>query len=366
MAYECLTNLVGITQSECTCVITGLDNDILDEGLAEGIKWYTQSTSGLYLDELEGIIPLQSADGCAECDDEMANFYYRSRNSAVKTLADDVMAGFIKRGVNGNRTYFGKVAGTLFSGFMDVSGSGYAGQKIWTVAMNGGSIKINKIYAMMNASATFDVLVYMVERGATEFSLVTTITDIVSIANTVKENILPAPVTIDLSRYGAEFYLLYVPAGFMPLQNSLSCGCGQKEYLLRDYLTVSGVKGNDLNALSTFGTYTNGGGLALDAQVGCDTTKLICEAYNYDEAAKIVMAYAARYKAGELLHEYVLKSNEINRYTMSSREFLWGKRNHFKKEYADRVAWLVENIDMDLIDCYICNDKKVRKSGLLV
>ena len=367
MAYECLTNLIGITNSDCDCTVAGLDDATLNEGLDDGEHWYDQSLSGLFLDQLEGIVPLQAAGQSAPCSNEMARFYYDARNSAIKTMIDDILIGITQRAVNGQKSYIGKIAGTSYTSAFDLTAYLYAGVKMYTVPMKGGVIKINKIYAMMDAAATFDILVYKLERGATIIEEVTTITGIQSLANTVKENVLAAPVEIELSQYGADFYFLYVPSGFNSLQNTTSCGCGHREYLLRNFLQINGVIGNDINAASSFLSYTNAMGLSFEGSVGCDTTKIICEAYNADDkAVATVMPYAARFKAGELVHEFISKSGNINRYTMTSQESIWGKRNHFRSEYNSRINWLVENINLNLIDCYICNDKRIVKGGIRV
>lgn len=358
MAYECLDNIIGITQSDCDCNISGLQGEYAAD-------WYKTSTSGLFLDQLEGIVPLKAVDQSAECTNEMAAFYYNAIKSASKTLADDILIGLTQRAINGQKTYRGKIAGTSFGSATDLTGIGYAGIKLQTRAMKGGSIKINKVNVMMNATATFNLLVYKLERGATELELVTTISNLNSTANANNINTLTDPVIIQLSEYGADFFFLYQPAGFFPRANTLSCGCGSVEYLLKNYLYVSGVTGNDLTQIPYFTGQSNAMGISLEGEVGCDTTKIICESYNNDEAAKLVMAYATRYKAGELVQEFVSKSGNINRYTMVSQEYIWGKRNHFKSEYNSRVNWLVTNLDLSLIDCYTCNDKRVVKGGIL-
>jgi hypothetical protein len=131
-------------------------------------------------------------------------------------------------------------------------------------------------------------------------------------------------------------------------------------------VSFSGVAGDDLNSLPYFTNYLSGLGLSMEVDAGCDASSIICTMFNDDIAARTAMAYAARYKAGELVHEYILKSNNINRYTMSNREFLWGKRNHFRKEYNDRVTWLSQTADINSIDCYVCNDKRIGNGGILI
>jgi len=361
--YDCLQNLIGITKSDCNCTVDGLSDTDLDEGLPEGEHWYNQSTSELYLDELEGIVPLKAINDSTECVSEMAKWYYNAREQAIKFLGDDVRVAITQRLANSKKAYIGKIASTKFSGTQLLSTT-YGGLKLATAQMKGGTIKIDRLTTMMNTTATFDVLVYKNVANSGDFELVTTLIGIQSIANTAKENIVD--LTLTMNEYGTDFYFIYQPSGFQPLKNNIGCGCsGGAEANLRKFMAINGVYGNNVDSLSTT---SNAMGLSLNATVSCDTSIVVCELYNNNQEAALVMAYAARYKAGELVHEYVLKTNQITRYTMSSREFLWGKRNHFKKEYNDRVTWLASIVDMDLIGCFGCstNNSKIRKSGILV
>lgn len=360
MSYPCLQNIIGITRSTQSSVVTALQDDALGAG------WYSQTTSGLYLDELEGLISINAIDNSNDAAQTLAGFFSTGRDNAIKLLAEDIMVGLTKRAVNAQKKYTGSIGSKQSSSVMDVSGIPNAGLRLSTTAMKGGVITINTIYTMMSADATFDVQVYMLERGATIAQLVTTIHGIQSLANSLKANTLQTPLTLPLSTYGADYFLLYQPGGFAPRQNGISCGCGYKENILRTYMQVSGATATSTDALLTAQTSSYGMGLALDAEVGCDTRAIVCESYNADESIKIVMAYATRYKAGELVLESILRSDAINRYTLTQRESLYGKRNHFKAEYDSRIAWLVENIDTSLVDCYVCNDKRVGKRGIAV
>lgn len=357
MAYDCLNAVIGITESTCACTVAGLTNDELTG------DWYKLSTSELYLDKLEGIVPLQAVNNSTDCTDEMAQFYYNARRDAIKMLGDDVIVGITQRALNGKKAYNGKIAGTSFSSTQALS-STYAGPKYSTVPMKGGIIHITKLVAMMNATATFDIGIYKVVNNSDEYELVETLEDIQSLANAKRENTVD--ITLQLDEFGCDFYFLYTPSGFLPKTNSISCGCGSVEKNLANFMTVSGVYGNDLSLLNSFRSANSAMGISLLATVSCDTSVIICEGFNTSQEIAKVMAYAVRYKAGELVHELVLGTQEINRYTMSSREYLWGKRNHFRKEYNERIDYLAQKLDLNLTGCYVCSDKRISKSGILV
>jgi hypothetical protein len=84
---------------------------------------------------------------------------------------------------------------------------------------------------------------------------------------------------------------------------------------------------------------------------------LFCREYSEDDAVAVVMGYATWYKAGELLIEDVLKQPDVNRYTTMAREYLWGKRNHFRKEYENRIIYLAAVIDVMASNCYVCREQ---------
>ena len=92
----------------------------------------------------------------------------------------------------------------------------------------------------------------------------------------------------------------------------------------------------------------------MDVQIKCETGTLICREYDGNDAIALVTAFAIQYKAGELVIENVMNSGEVNRFTMLRNEQLWGKRNHFRKEYFDRIDYLSKVIDVSSSDCFIC------------
>lgn len=139
---------------------------------------------------------------------------------------------------------------------------------------------------------------------------------------------------------------------------------------MKRYLNLAGLEGSDLGSFQTFMRSNNSHGLAVNIEVGCDSSNILCDLYESDISYKTVIGHAVRFKAAELVVEKVQSSEEVNRFTMMSREYLWGKRNHYRKEYLDRVTWMVETLDVGSItDCFVCNTgghKKIAKSGILI
>lgn len=360
MDYSCLENIIGITQSDCDCVVSGLTNATLTG------EWYKQSASGLYMDEQEGMISISAMKDSAECN-EMATFYYNARANAIKQLGDDLLAGLQAKYKRKNPNFSGKAGTTTYSGNLSVNNT-YAGDVFRTPPMKSGYMKFYKVWAMMNATVTFNIEVYQKDwNGDTdEYELVQTIFDVQSQANTAMENVLTEAFTLYMSEFGRNFYFLYQPAGLQPKSNTIQCGgCGGNS-LFKPYAALSGITGNDLSLVDSWPRSNYANGLAFQIEAGCDTKNIVCEMYNSSDAFQKVMSYAIRFRADAAVLEKVYKSGNVNRYTMMSGEAIQGTRNTFNKQYNDRLAWLIQNADPNLIGCFVCNNNKIRKSGILV
>jgi hypothetical protein len=179
---------------------------------------------------------------------------------------------------------------------------------------------------------------------------------------------LATPIEVDLDGY--DYALVYNNAGIIPKNNTTSCGCGSSEMTMKRYITLVGVNGSDLNALNTWTQTIFGNGLAMVIDTGCFADNILCELHESAEVMKRVIGHCIRFKAGELVVEKVQNSDRINRQVMIDREYFWGKRNHFRKEYNDRIDWIVETVDLSTFtDCFTCNhggNKTVANASILV
>jgi hypothetical protein len=78
------------------------------------------------------------------------------------------------------------------------------------------------------------------------------------------------------------------------------------------------------------------------------------------------MAAAIQYRAASFVIDNILASGNINRYTMTDRERLMGKKNTYTKEYLDRLEWVAQKINIEANDCLVCDDfNDLIKTGIL-
>ena len=143
-------------------------------------------------------------------------------------------------------------------------------------------------------------------------------------------------------------------AGTKARDNGVSCNCsGGNGY--DSYVSLKGGESNDLNDLSGSDNFAHG--FSLDVEIKCDTGRLICREFDSQNKIAVASAWANLYKAGELLIEKVLSSSEISRITLMNRDYLYGKRNHFRAEYEKRILYLSYEIDVTKGDCFICQNR---------
>jgi hypothetical protein len=361
MALECFDNIIGISETTCTCLTAKLGTATIGS-----VPWYKVSKSGLFLDRLPGIIGITGVDANTPCDAELASFYQTAVKDAIKLMHDDLVTGLLKKFRQVKLAYSGKACSTDYA-VTEVLSSSYAGVMVRTAAMKGGSLVLNTIYAMFDSTvASHTIKVYRALANSKNFEHIEDLI-IGTQANALKPNLLASPKSFPLCEEGYDYYFIYDTTGINPKNNTISCGCGSGEAQLNEYARFYGITGNDLTQVTSFGQDGYAKGLAFDLSVGCDTSRVACDLFQRYQDFTIVMSHAVRFKAGEIVHELILNSDDINRFTMMNREYLWGKRNHFRSEYNDRIEWMIETADLNNYDCFTCNNntKKVHKGGIL-
>jgi hypothetical protein len=357
MSIGCLKNVIGLTRTTAEVHTENL-------GTNPAADWYKESVSGLFLDELPGIVQIKTVEQSLPDQTELSKYYQESLESAKTELRDDLIVGISKRYQQSAKIYKGPAGGTSFSGNSAVGGS-YAGIWIRTADIRGGKIKIVAINGMFSTPPT-NLKLYRMPAGIYSLEFVKDI-PVVFTPNAATKVTLATAEEMDMDGY--DYALLYQNTGISPKNNNISCGCGHSESLMKRYINLVGVNGTDLNEVNAWSQTQTANGLSLDVEVGCSTGNILCELYESAEVMKTVISHCVRYKAGEIVTEKVLNADEINRFTMMNREHLYGKRNHFRKEYFDRVEWIVETVDLNsFTDCFVCNQghKKVNKASILI
>lgn len=297
------------------------------------------SDSGLYLSEMDDL-NLNMAGAAFDCSEgNIFELMTKARTNALKEFETSLLAGLQGTAKQRRTPFLGLIGSMASRGTLAVSDGTVLELTLKPLLPKGISMKVKRIGLLLDTDATVQV---QVSGQPQPFEVVT-------VARTPSYFTLPVdqPLHIDLSdEYGAPkpITFSYTVQGFKPLDNTASCGCGQRDLTLGAFFESGSIISQKAN------------GFLLDVEISCNPKNVVLLNYENSQAIKNVFAYAARFKAAELLIERINSSDVINRYTMLDSQYLWGKRNHFRKEYQDRVSWLLttEGLDLSLDSCFVC------------
>lgn len=355
---DCLSEIIGITNTDCPCIIDGLEPSEI-----EAIR---RSTSGLYLDELEGGLSMRGVSQIDSCQD-FAQMSLGARDVAVKKLYADIMATLNQKYKTSKGSFTGSIGRPSYTANINVSNR-YQYLRLRPLEFTDALLKVSAIRLIVDRVIDTTVKIIQTQTDGNQG------TEIFSQAVTTGANTytniplgaaaleLPLVVNGEIQ----EYYVVWDrgTTEAKPKDLKISCNCGGGVTGFDKYVHV---QGGEMDNIDMLGIKTKGGftqGLSLDVDIRCVPGKLICREYDNDNAIAVTMAWATMYKAGEILIESVMGSAEVNRYTMMNREYLWGKRNHFRKEYDSRIMYLSTVIDVSSSDCFICRESKMIKAGI--
>lgn len=359
---HCLDNIIGLSRTACDCFDPkSFQSDV--------------STSGRYLDETEGL-SLNMADAAADCETGTVwDLMDKARSNAILSFKGDMMAKLLTTYKHKRKPWSGLMGGTDFKNSITLTGD-YAGIQVYCQNIIGGLMSVKRIGLVFDSAADFTVYVYdnLTDTVVDQF-------DVHANANSLTWYNLSAPLNLDMNNYGNQsprYYFLYDVGAFSPKDVKASCGCGgghyayyfkpdapqfkayppYEKYRWSEFIMLAGTSGSTLSTRENWGTTQYLNGLILDVDFKCKIQDLLCKDtldFETNENA-VVMAAAIQYRAAALLIDNILASGTINRYTMTDRERLMGKKNTYTTEYNNRIDFLAQNINLTANDCLECND----------
>lgn len=350
---QCLIEIVGVTQSDCQCVVQGLTTDDLAKLRA--------SKSGLFMDNLPGGVHMKALQRIDSCKTFM-QFAIGARDNAIQTLENDIVIALNNQYKKDKTNYIGQIGRMSYAGSLGVSRS-FQGMQITPHDTGDGVITVNRLFIVLNEAVNVTVKLLRVIVGSVmgeeigSFAVATTANNFTAV------DIGPVPLKLPLMYNGeaVEYYVLYdITAPGVPVQpkdTGINCStCNRGIAPFSEYVTVRGVQLNSTSTLNDKITDAFSHGLVLDVEIRCDNEQLICREYKADDAVAVVLAHCVYFKSGELLIEEVLKQPDVNRYTTMDKERLWGKRNHYRAEYESRLLYLSTSINVWDSNCYVCKN----------
>jgi hypothetical protein len=352
---ECLTNVIKLSRTTCEC---------FDENKPEE---FADGKFDIYLDELEGmnLKMVSGAEGCEE--GGIWDILDKARENATKQFKADLLSCLNTNYINRRESYSGVVGKTTFTGSLSLTKS-TIGWKVKFNPIDGGYMTIKRIAIGINTTQSVTVSVFDNNEYADTPLGVYTIN---AVANVLTYATLATPLELPMwstSGKRLEYYFVYDRGSAQPKDMKVDCNCGGIKPAWTQWIAVNGIQGNNTDyATFTSDNYANG--LILDIAFSCKAISIICNEHkplSEDNGYDLQIAYAIRWKAGELVWEKILSSQNINRYTLMDREALYGKRNHARKLYGEFIAYLCENVPAQKYGCLTCRpNNNFHKSNAL-
>ncbi|WP_343320207.1 hypothetical protein [Sphingobacterium multivorum] len=351
---ECLDKIIGISNTDCECTT----QDISSED--------KKSNSGIYLDEVEGGLKLSDLNNI-DCENFVEKAR-RARKRATDQFIESILAQYATEGGYSQKyeKFDGRIGKVEHLRTM-TNIPKFAGLRLRTSLIRGSSIKISSIGLLWGSETTVKLSIYRCYDDADDLEFIKEI-NIQTLANIQSlhklDELLELPLA-DERNLPIDYYFVYDTSvsGF-PRDNQATCTCGGMERILKSYMSLGGVIADSLEGIKNSASWVNAHGIYMNAKIDCTSKAAVCNLLELDHSNTI--AHAIAYKAQEFLIEDVMSSGNMNRITMLSNEHMWGKRNHFRKEFDNRIMWLVQTYPFEKVnDCVECDQNNIMYKGII-
>lgn len=353
---ECLKDIIGVTKSDCNC----LTGTLTEEQKIELAK----SSSGFYMDNIADAVTLRAIPKIDSCQ----GFYdmaIAAKEAAITSITDDIITALALKFKSAKGNYIGNIgrpqyAGTLPASrpiqFMKLEPNGKTDAVI--------TFKRARIYSNQSGASNFYIYSYVSgelnQVLSIPFSLIQNNAAAVAPAN-------PVLLPLDQNGQPVTYFVAWETVnGAQPKDNKIDCNCNAGNGAgFASFVNVTGGESTALIDMPDTKGDNKAHGIVLDVEIRCMSSNFICREYNDRNEIAVVAKWAAAFKANEFLIERILSSPEVNRYTLMSREHLYGKRNHFRTEYDARIQYIIDNVDVSKTDCFICKQSTVFLGNIL-
>lgn len=335
---ECYRSIVGMTQKrDC---IAGYKEE------------YSESKSNLFLDELQGIVLNYT------CGEDVWGMLDRSLVNAWQSFRNDIsMAGGVRPK---RRQSSGDIGAIQFQTL--IASKNYAGVRLFS-NITGGSLILRGVTIMPSFTGNTVVRVY------DDFEEL--YSQSVSIQNKKPCRIqFDDALTLPLS---GNYYIFYETNGTVYRNKLLCSSCtgtrwcfdinkpcySQSRDFWTEWIMAAGVTFDGIDSRGLAPRNSKFMGLVLHGNFMCDEGRVLC-----DEASDFInnqtdraIAFALRYKWGEMFLNEVVGSGDVNRWTLQGHEVIVQNVGYYQERYKELVDFIVDNIDLSKTDCFVCHPK---------
>jgi len=336
----CFTSIIGYSRKSDDCV-----SGYLPE--------YSDSESGLFLDELQGMSLriLNSTHGNTDIWEKLNN----ATENAISAFKVDVIQKILETKEPARSKFIGDIGGKSFSSKM--SADTYHGLRMYSDII-GGSFTLRGVSLILDVTEAVDLLIY------DDYDLLYTL-HLTSQAGRPKYNAI-TPIQLSLT---GNYYFVYQTNG-LPYNNRLTCNCGGHKWcfnperpcynISRDKWTewsmAGGIHGADISLREDWPTSREAQGMILHGDYGCDTLGILCSEHSdwVNDEIDSAIAWAILFKAGSFLTGYIIDSEEVNRYTLLGVEGLSANLIYYEERYKVMIDFIASNIELNRNECLKC------------
>jgi hypothetical protein len=358
----CFNNIIGLSRTDCDCFTAGMPSDA------------SESKSGIYLDELEGL-NLNMVSSAADCEG-LWQMMEAAREEAIRQTRADLLA-CITAGARIKRQPYHGIMGEYLEARNLMTSGVFNAAVIQFAAIAGGYFKIKRIGTKFDTTGTITVDVYDRFDSVAIASVVLN-TEAGKLKWNDFEFLIDELKKIDGANQ--RLYFIYQTT-FKPYNTAASCGCGankpvwntlnpcynvinNKDYGWASYAMLGGAKGASIADRESWQYVKETYGLVFDVEIGCRAEQTICkDEFNFQsDPYAITIAHAVRFKAGELLMQNIGSKANPNYYTLVIPEKIDELKAAYRSEYENRLYNYLcieltssENLNR-YSDCYTCKD----------
>lgn len=354
MPSACLTNIVGLDRTPCTCFETGRPED------------YNTSLSGYYLTDPEYGVPMQdgilASAGCGEGD--LWDVLSKARTMAIQDFEVDIKAALDtskKSAFNPWNGVIGKVSANRSKTIL----KDYAGRVIKPrERLRHQKLVITALYLGIDYTGDIDVVLNSNAFGMTR------LTETVSaVSGQFVKHTLSEPWELDL--FQAEipdlyYTISYATGGNTIRDNKIWC-CSTPGWAksILDFGFSDDEETRDFS--ESLGSNTEAQGLAFEAYTYCDEMQWICELDKLGgKQMKSLIGRAVQHKATVKILSQMLESGKINQFSLLNAEVGYQKMAHAQERYNEIVTWIAQELPSGFSGCFTCNDNTTYQQALIV
>jgi len=339
----CLNDIVGLSETECSCY---------DTDKPEG---FDTSLSGYFIDDHEYGVPLAFVGDDTDCEDGgVWDMLTKAKADGIESFIIDYHTFLGKYTKEKHRKFRGRVC--IDGNKIHSSAFNTSGLKLYSQGHKGTRFKITSIGLKLDSSETV-----VIDVAGTSVSIDTT-ANTISRSDTITGS---NPITLDLTDglgRPVDNLISYTSTG-KPYKTKIYCNCSGKMPPFENFAQVRGFGIDGAEPEDSELKKNEAYGLIIDGVFECDALSWLCDDdidFTTNPHAK-VMARTLQLSQINSFLKNILSQTKVNRYTILEPENIAAKVEQNYMLIKRNFEWFVENLPYDLQSCYACRPSGRRR-----